>query len=116
MTHEKMYGLLKRSSRQGIGNEQTLRTTGIICIKSLKYLFNNDPDILFHNQVLLIIIACLKYYSRAEDLKRFVSVWSCEKFCSFVFSLFLVKRKALTRRYAFHHAHMVDKIKSGLQN
>ena len=45
------------------------------------------PDILFHNQVLLIINACLRYFSRTEDLKRFVSVWSCEKFCSFVFSL-----------------------------
>ena len=27
------------------------------------------PDILFHNQVLLIIIACLRYFSRTEDLK-----------------------------------------------
>ena len=44
------------------------------------------PDILFHNQVLLIIIACLRYFSRREDLKRFVSVWSGEKFCSFAFS------------------------------
>ena len=54
----------------------------IICIKSLKYLFNND--ILFHSQVLLIIIACLRYFSGTEDLKRFISVWSCEEFCSFV--------------------------------
>ena len=28
------------------------------------------PDILFHNQVLLIIIASLKYFSRTEDLKE----------------------------------------------
>ena len=27
------------------------------------------PDILFHNQVLLIVIACLRYFSRTEDLK-----------------------------------------------
>ena len=42
------------------------------------------PDILFLTK---FIIACLKYSSRTDDLKRFVSVWSCEKFCSFVFSL-----------------------------
>ena len=45
------------------------------------------PDILFRDQVLLIIIACLRYFSRNRGLKRFVSVWSCEMFCSFVFSL-----------------------------
>ena len=42
------------------------------------------PEILFHNQVLLIINACLTYFSRTEDLKRFISV------CSFVFSLSLL--------------------------
>ena len=45
------------------------------------------PDILFPNKVLLIIIACLRYFSRTEELKRFVSVWFREKFCPFVFSL-----------------------------
>ena len=73
------------------------------------------PDILFHNHVLLIIIDCLRYFNRTEDLKRFVSVWSCEKFCSFVFSLLSGKRKTFTRRSAFY-AHMVDQIISGLQN
>ena len=63
------------------------------------------PDIVFHNQVLLIIIACLRYFSRTEDLQRFVSVWSCEKFCYFVFSLLLVKRTALTTRSPYHHTH-----------
>ena len=33
----------KRLHGRGIGNKQMLRTTDIICIKSLKYLFNNDP-------------------------------------------------------------------------
>ena len=55
------------------------------------------PDILFHNQVLLIIIACLRYFSRTEDLKRFVSVWSCEKFCSFVFSLLSSQKKGFDK-------------------
>ena len=55
------------------------------------------PDILFHNQVLLIIMACLKYFSRTEDLKRFVSVWSCEKFCSFVFSLLSGQEKGFDK-------------------
>ena len=50
------------------------------------------PDILFHNQVLLIIIACLRYFSRA-----FVSVWSCEKFCSFVFSHFSGQEKGFDK-------------------
>ena len=56
------------------------------------------PDILSHNQVLLIIIACLRYFSRTEDLKRrFVSVWSCEKFCSFVFSLLSGQEKGFDK-------------------
>ena len=55
------------------------------------------PDILFHNKVLLIIIACLRYFSRKEDLKRFVSVWSCEKFCSFVFSLLSGQEKGFDK-------------------
>ena len=42
------------------------------------------PDTLFHNQVLLIIIACLRYFSRAADSKRLVSVWSYEKSNSFI--------------------------------
>ena len=55
------------------------------------------PDILFHNQVLLIIIACVRYFSRTEDLKRFVSVWSCEKFCSFMFSLLSGQEKGFDK-------------------
>ena len=55
------------------------------------------PDILFHNQVLLIIIACLRYFSRTEDLKRFVSVWPCGKFCSFVFSLLSGQEKVFDK-------------------
>ena len=42
-----------------------LQTTDIICIQSLKYLFNND--ILFHSQVLLIIIACLTHRAREHS-------------------------------------------------
>ena len=57
------------------------------------------PDILFHNQVLLIIITCVRYFSRTEDLKRFVSVWSCEKFCSFVFSLLSGKEKGFDKTF-----------------
>ena len=72
-------------------------------------------DILFHNQVLLIIIACLRYLSRAEDLKRFVSVWSCEKFCAFVFSLLSGQKKGFDKTLTFHNAHMVNQIISGLQ-
>ena len=55
------------------------------------------PDIPFHNQVLLIIIACLRYFSRTEDLKRFVSVWSCEMFCSFLFSLLFGQEKGFDK-------------------
>ena len=55
------------------------------------------PDILFDNKILLIIIACLRYFSRTEDLKRFVSVWSCEKFCSFVFSLLSGQEKGFDK-------------------
>ena len=55
------------------------------------------PDILFHNQVLLIIIACLRYFSRTDDLKRFVSVWSFEKFCPFVFSLLFGQEKGFDK-------------------
>ena len=55
------------------------------------------PDILFHNQVLLIIIACLRYFSRTDDLKRFVSVWPCEKFYSFVFSLLSGQEKGFEK-------------------
>ena len=55
------------------------------------------PDILFHCQALLIIIACLRNFSRTEDLKRFVSVWSCEKFCSFAFSLLSGQQKGFDK-------------------
>ena len=55
------------------------------------------PDILFHSQVFLIIIDCLKYFSRTEDLKRFVPVWSCEKFCSFVFSVLFGQEKGFEK-------------------
>ena len=92
-----------------------LRTTDIICIKSLKYLFDRDSDILFHNQVLLIIIACLRYFSRTEDSYQFGLVNSFVLSC-FHFHFYLVKRKALTRRSAFHYAHMMDQIISGLHN
>ena len=55
------------------------------------------PDILLHKQVLLMIIAYVRYFSRTEDLKRFVSVWSCEKFCSFVFSLLSGQEKGFDK-------------------
>ena len=54
-------------------------------------------DILFHSQVLLIIIACLRYFSKTEDLIRFVSLWSCEKFCSFAFSLLSGQEKGFDK-------------------
>ena len=56
------------------------------------------PNILFHNQVLLIIIACVRYFNRTEDLKRFISVWSSEKFCSFVFSLLSGQEKGFDKK------------------
>ena len=56
------------------------------------------PDILFHNHVLLITIACLRYFSRTENLTRFVSVWSCEKFCSFLFSLLSGQEKGFDKK------------------
>ena len=56
-----------------------------------------NPDILFHNQALLIIIACLRYLGRTEDVKRFVSVWSCEKFGSLVFSLSSGQKKGFDK-------------------
>ena len=56
------------------------------------------PGILFHNQVLLIIIACLRYFSGTENLKRFVSVWSCEQFCSFVFLILPSQEKGFDKR------------------
>ena len=90
----------------GIGNNQTLRTTDIICIKTLKYLFDNDPDILFHNQVLLVI-ACLRHFSKTEDLKRFLSVWSFEKFCFFVFFVFFSgQKKGFDKTLMFHHCRI----------
>ena len=57
------------------------------------------PNILFHNQVLLIIIACVRYFSRTEDLERFefISVWFCEKFCSFSFSLLSGQEKGFDK-------------------
>ena len=54
-------------------------------------------DILFHNQVLLIIIACLRYLSRTENFKRFVAVWFCETFCSFVFLLLSGQEKGFDK-------------------
>ena len=55
------------------------------------------PDIPFHNQVLLMIIACSRYFSRTEDLKRFVSVLSCEKFCSLLFLLLSGQEKSFDK-------------------
>ena len=54
------------------------------------------PEILFYTHVLLIIIA--RYFSRTDDLKRFVSVWSCEKFCSLVFSLLSGQEKGFDNK------------------
>ena len=39
----------------------------------------------------------LRYFSRTEDLKRFVLIWSCEKFCSFVFSLLSGQEKGFDK-------------------
>ena len=46
-----------------------------------------------YNKVLLIIIVCLRYFlSRTED-----SIWFCEKFCSFVFSLLSGEEKGFDK-------------------
>ena len=55
------------------------------------------PTFCFITKVLLIIIVCVRYFSRTEDLERFVSVWSCEKFCSFVFSLLSGQEKGFDK-------------------
>ena len=63
------------------------------------------PDILFHNQVLLVI-ACLTHFSKTEDLKRFLSVWSFEKLCSFVFSLLSGQKEGFDKTLTFHQCRI----------
>ena len=50
------------------------------------------PEILFHNQVLLIIIACLKYFSRTEDLKDLSQFGLVKSFVLSYFHFYLVKK------------------------
>ena len=89
-----------------VGNVFTAGGLAIIkhCEQQIQFVSNlwriystMTPNILFQNQVLLVL-AWLRHFSKTEDLKRFLSVWSFESFVLSCFHFYLVKRKALTKR------------------